>query len=445
MVEANVAERRAANEIGRTVAGPMSEREKPRICVVTGGHLSTCPRMLKAADALHEAGYDVRVVSTDFIEWAAEADRDVRKTRPWKWDVVPLRRESNRPAYYRRGVRHRLFRKLAQAIGPERCPLSIAARAWVKMSPELLSAIRRERCDLIYGGAGAQAAVAVAGRTMGIPFALDLEDFHSGEQGGTAKESLSNRLAERIERLTLTEAAFLTAGSAAIAEAYDRKYGVRPIPINNTFPLPEREPDLTPSDGPGLKLYWFSQTIGPGRGLEDVIRAMGLAGLPGELHLRGNASGDYVETLRRQSAETAPMLQVVVHPPASPERMVELAQNYDIGLATEPGFSMNNGIALSNKAFTYILAGLAVVFTDTAGQRPLAVDLGEGAIVYPPGDAATLATKLKLWANDKASLARAKAAAWEAARRRWHWEHVLERGALLDAVAGIVGGGVRCG
>ena len=33
-----------------------------RICVVTAGHLSTSPRMLKAADALHAAGYHVRVV-----------------------------------------------------------------------------------------------------------------------------------------------------------------------------------------------------------------------------------------------------------------------------------------------------------------------------------------------------------------------------------------------
>ena len=47
---------------------------KPRLALVTAGHLSTCPRMLKAADALAEEGYDVEVVSTRSTAWAVEAD-----------------------------------------------------------------------------------------------------------------------------------------------------------------------------------------------------------------------------------------------------------------------------------------------------------------------------------------------------------------------------------
>src|SRR5208283_374773 len=46
-----------------------------RICVITSGHLATCPRMVKAADALAEAGHTVRIVSTQFLDWAADADR----------------------------------------------------------------------------------------------------------------------------------------------------------------------------------------------------------------------------------------------------------------------------------------------------------------------------------------------------------------------------------
>ena len=46
-----------------------------RICVITSGHLATCPRMVKAADALAEAGHAVRIVSAQFLDWAAEADR----------------------------------------------------------------------------------------------------------------------------------------------------------------------------------------------------------------------------------------------------------------------------------------------------------------------------------------------------------------------------------
>ena len=48
-----------------TIADPRRQMIRPgRITVVTAGHLSTCPRMLKSADALAADGYDVRVVAT---------------------------------------------------------------------------------------------------------------------------------------------------------------------------------------------------------------------------------------------------------------------------------------------------------------------------------------------------------------------------------------------
>jgi hypothetical protein len=75
-----------------------------------------------------------------------------------------------------------------------------------------------------------------------------------------------------------------------------------------------------------------------------------------------------------------------------------------------------------------------MVLTDTPGQRPLADDLGSDAIVYAPGEIERLADGLAQWAGDRRALARAKAASWEAARCRWHWEHPLERDQLLSAI-----------
>ena len=54
-----------------------------RICVLTAGHLATCPRMVKAAGALAEAGHTVRIVSTQFLDWAAESDRPMAEGRAW--------------------------------------------------------------------------------------------------------------------------------------------------------------------------------------------------------------------------------------------------------------------------------------------------------------------------------------------------------------------------
>lgn len=394
--------------------------------------------MLKAADSFADAGYEVRMISTRHVGWATETDEEVRRSRRWRWTVVNYDRDSAPMTYWKSGARFKAARKLATFLHPASLPLGVAASGYGRVHGELLAAALAEPADLIYGGTtGAIAATAMAGRRMGVPYALDLEDFYSAEQDDSPESDLSHRLAERIETDILPGAAFLTAGSAAMADAYHDKYGVRPIPIHNTFPLPDRAPDFSQPPNEALRLYWFSQTIGARRGLEDVIRAVGLARIAAELHLRGNPVVGYLETLHQLAADVAPRLQLVHHPPINPDAMVESCRAYDIGLALEPGFSFNNKIALSNKAFTYLIAGLAVVFTDTPGQRPLAEDLGNAALLYSPGDIAALAAGLKRWAEDRELLRAAKLAAWESAKRRWHWHHDEERGALLGAVTRV--------
>ena len=98
----------------------------------------------------------------------------------------------------------------------------------------------------------------------------------------------------------------------------------------------------------------------------------------------------------------------------------------------------NRLLCLSNKVLTYPLAGLASALTDTPGQRPVAEDLGTGALLLPIGDVDAFAAGLARWGRDPDALAEAKAASWQAATRRWHWEHPQERGALLGAVRGAL-------
>lgn len=393
--------------------------------------------MLKAADSLAGAGHCVRVVSTGFLDWAADADSDVRERRPdmWTWTRVDYRRATAPTTRRRTGARFRAARALIRAAGVRRVPLSLAARAYSRAHPELVRAALAEPADLFYGGtAGALAAVAEAARHARKPYALDLEDFHTAEQDDNIQARLSHALAARLEGTVLPGAVFLTAASPAIADAYTCAYGVHPITVHNTFPLPPRPPDLLPAVGDGLRLYWFSQTVGPRRGLEDAIAAMGEGRIPGELHVRGQVTPAYLEGLVRLAAVVAPALKLVHHEPAPPDAMVELCAGYDVGLSLERGHVRNRSLCLTNKAFVYALAGLAVALTDTIGQRPLAHDLGEAAVTYEPGDIAALSATFRRWAANKALLARAKAAAWEAARRRWHWEHPEDRGALVEAV-----------
>lgn len=411
-----------------------------RICVVTAGHLSTCPRMLKAADAFAEAGHAVRVVSTRFSGWATEADAAVRRTRTWPWTIVDYDHDRAYQTWLTSGFRFHSAQAVARWAWPDRLPLALAARAFGRMHPELVDAALAEPADLFYGGTtGALAAVAVAAQSSGCPYAIDLEDFHTAEQEDGRGVQLAHALAGRLESLILPGAAFLTAGSAAIAEAYHQRYGVTPTPINNTFPLPGRQPDFERRPGAPLQLYWFSQTIGSNRGLEDAVRAAGLCGTELELHLRGNPVPGYLDSLEHLRLGVAPRLRMHHHAPVDPDAMVDSCRGYDIGLSLEEGHVLSRALCLTNKAFTYMLAGLAVALSDTPGQTPLARDIGDAACVYRPGDARALAAGLSAWANDPQRLLAARQASWAAATRRWHWEHPLERGALLAAVDRALG------
>ena len=411
---------------------PLARR--PRVTVVTSGHLSTCPRMLKSADAFAAAGYDVRMVATCYESWAVDTDRDVRSRRGWPVDVFDYRRGKSGMTYVRTGARYRAARKAAALRGPARTPLSVVARAFGRVHAEIVRAATAAPCDLFYGGTtGALAAIAEAARRQSVPYGIDLEDWHSGESTGS-DALFDNALASRVEASVLRGASFVTTSSEPIASVYTDLYGVRPAVVHNTFSLPTRAPDFARVDPSTLRLYWFSQTIGPGRGLEETVAAVGRAGIAAELSLRGRSQGGYVESLRSLAASQAPKLTVLHHPPAPPDTMVDLARGHDVGLAQEMMAVPNRRLCLTNKAFTYILAGLAVAISDTPGQHALGVDLGRGGALVTPGDIDALAAVFAGWAGDPAGLDCARRTAWSAAVRRWHWEHPLEEGALLDLV-----------
>ena len=410
-----------------------------RICVVTAGHLATCPRMLKAADAFLAEGYDVRVVSTRTTGWATAADADIAASRGWRWRVVNYDRAEAPATWLRSGARHKAARALASMVTS--LPRTIVNAAFGRVHRELVEAILEEPADLIYGGTtGAIAAVAEAGHRAGIPFAVDFEDFHCAEHEPSPEGDLSNELARLVMHFASDGAAFVTAGSEAIARACHDELRIAAMPIDNVFSLPATPPSDGRSRGVRgeFAAYWFSQTIGPGRGLEDVVCALGLTTRPASLTLRGCPRAGYAESLLALAAREAPRVRIAIEPPSPPASMIDACRAFDLGVSAEQGHVRNRLLNLPNKATTYPLAGLPVALTDTAGQSPLANDLGRGALVFAPGDAASLAEQLLPLMTDAARLADAREASWRAARTRWHWDHELERRALLAAVSRIL-------
>ena len=258
--------------------------------------------MLKA-DALTRAGHSVRVISTRHVPWATEADREVAGSRHWSsWRVVDYDRATATRTYAWTGLRRRLALSLSGRRGPAHAPLGVVARAYSRVHSELVDAATAEPCDLFYGGTtGALAATAEAAARTGVPFALDFEDFHSGEQQG-ADAALVNALAARLERELLPRASILTTAGDAIRDEYQRLYGVTATSVNNTFPLPSLAPRIVERRaGDPLRIYWFSQTSVPSRSRSGC--GIGARRRPGGLHLRASGAG-YADDLHQLAAET---------------------------------------------------------------------------------------------------------------------------------------------
>src|SRR4029077_20628013 len=100
--------------------------------------------------------------------------------------------------------------------------------------------------------------------------------------------------------------------------------------IHNTFPLPSQSPDCSRSNPQLLRFFWFSQTIGPGRGLEQAVTAIGRAAVGAELTLVGRPHASFVDDLRALARTSAPRLRIEHRAPLPPDALIDAARGHDI-------------------------------------------------------------------------------------------------------------------
>jgi len=398
-----------------------------RICLVTPGNLAANPRIVKEADALQEAGYDVTAVVSDYSQGLRRFDDEIIGQS--KWRVVRAPRASSE-RYVRAAAR--IAAKAIDRIGAG-IPAAIAAPA----SGGPVATLREAACGVVadlyiaHYTAALPAAGAAAER-HGALLGFDAEDFHPGEGDGSPAESLRMATVRAVEVKWLPRCRHLTAASPLIAKAYASAYGVRtPASVLNVFPLkmaPTQAPVPRPAGAP-LRAYWFSQTIGLDRGLQPFLRAMAETRTPVELDLRGADPWGHGATLQAAARGLGIADRVRVLPLGAPDEMVRLAAAYDVGLSLETDVSENRQFCLTNKIFTYLLAGVPAMMSDTPAQRLLAPDLGKATALVSLADFKGIASALDRLAD---GLDAAKAHAMRLGLERYNWE--TEKATLLTSV-----------
>ncbi len=406
------------------------------ICILTGGQPSSDPRLVKEADALAEAGHEVQVLAVA-APWSQARDAQLVARRRWSCRFVGGLPDNQRMRYYWTRLRHAAARR---APGRLAGVTPITRWATSRAVPELTVAARRVRAELyIAHGSDALFAAERATRAHNALLGYDAEDFLPGMHAPSHPVRPVERARVAAECRLMRHCSYLTAASPGIAAAYaDHCHLPQPTPILNVFPLDQRPPAFRPTadDGP-LTLYWFSQTIGPGRGLEDAVLALGnLRDCDVELHLQGFWAPGYRQSLFALAAEAGVDPQrIISHDPAHPDDLVSIAAGYDVGLALERRLPVNRDVCLTNKVFTSLLAGNALVMTGTQAQRALGEELGQGAFCYTPGDIDALASQIRRWHHDRGSLDVARHSSWDWGTRRFNWDREKETFlTLVDAV-----------
>src|SRR5215510_9619138 len=87
------------------------------VCLIPPGQPSTNPRLVKEADALAEAGYNVSVICAHWADWADITDTELLASRAWGKSVRYVGGEpgANSGSYLWSRARHGLSVRLARA------------------------------------------------------------------------------------------------------------------------------------------------------------------------------------------------------------------------------------------------------------------------------------------------------------------------------------------
>ncbi|MGN6641151.1 MAG: hypothetical protein ACTHJ8_19725 [Mucilaginibacter sp.] len=396
-----------------------------KVVLISSGQPSLNPRLVKEADALVEAGYDVTVLYAYWNDWGTQFDKELIPTKKWKAVCVGGDPENNKATYFFSRVIHKIARIINKAFDGKR----LAEPTLARPAYSLVREAKKHEADIyISHNLGALPATVKTAKLHKKPCGFDAEDLHRFEMSND-KNDPDVKLKSFLEDKYIPQTDYLTASSDQIAAAYKQLFTDKgPVTIRNVFP---KETAIRPhviNENHPVKLLWLSQTIGPKRGLQDALKALDiLKSYPFELHLLGYST----EPIRTEMS--ASRLNIHFHQPIPSTELALFSSQFDIGLALEPGFSTNNDLALSNKIFTYLQAGLGIIVSDTTAQKAFLAQYPQTGKLYPKGNAQALADILLNYYLHRDQLLEAKNASLKLARQELNWE--TEQQKFLKVVA----------
>ena len=333
--------------------------ESKNIVIVSQSHLCRNPRALKEATTLSNEGYSITVLTAIYSEQLLQEDQALLKDTNISYEFY-----SDLRLPYLKSYATRLKRKVA-------VELQLKLHAESVHSLGFNAGILLKKCISYNAGLYIvhQELPTCTGIKLikrGFKVAFDIEDWYSEDLLPVARMRRPVNLLKKSEAEALNNGIYCTTTSAALAQQLALVYAAKePEVIYNVFPA---RPDLTGNktiNNP-VKLFWFSQTIGPGRGLEEFITLLNNIETKLELHLLGNVSDPYRDSLQLLMPCK---FKLFFHELVSEKELADKIAGFDIGLALELLSPPSRNYTITNKFFQYLQAGLPIIANETAGQN----------------------------------------------------------------------------
>jgi glycosyltransferase involved in cell wall biosynthesis len=313
-------------------------------------------RVRRAARALAEAGHEVTVLHLPRVRGELDGPLDGFSVR----SVTP-------PAWVRRRLPSTLYRLVFFAA---------FVRAAGRLRPDIVHA--HDAAMLAPGWAAA--------RLTGAKLVYDSHEYAAGVPYRNRTWTL---LVTALERLLIRRCAATITVSDGIADRLQTRYALRnrPVVVRNIPDPAEHDPDFEAPDlrdslgiAPGTPLVLHLGAVARDRGCETLVRAM--AHLP-EAHLLFLGADDsaYASGLRELAGAEGVGERTHFRPSVPVAQIRAHTRQASVGVSLLEDTCENHRLALPNKVFEYIEAGVPVVASDLPELRRLIVGTGAGKLV----------------------------------------------------------------
>ncbi len=389
-----------------------------KIVLLTASHLSSCPRLIKEAELLSKNGAEIHIVYLNSLFFLESVD-DVIRTKHTNWNFHPI---------YWKGRKSNMYEVLTSKIAFKLTKYFTSNSDFIQSTSKvLIDTILAIDADLyIAHHPSLLPAAAKAAKKYKAKFIYDIEDAFPFVDAG---RFLTNPNIDiiNIEKKYIKQASLLTAASPLYTQLYKSLYNLSMEPINllNVFNVKHHtlKEYKDRKDLSKTSLYWFSQTVGLNRGLQDVFHAINeLDPTHYELHIRGNCTLEVKQHLLSLITDKIHLKNIFFHELISNDELEIRNSEHDIGLALEYPTSLNRDLCISNKMLDYISKGLMVVATNTKGHAYILSEFNASKYLYKPSDVQSLVNILTYIIDNPEELYTLKGKSLELAQSKYNWD-----------------------